>query len=81
LTEANTHGHYTLLINGKKVLEKAQLAEAVKSVERLSLRTGAYRNLPNRQTPNETNDPPLKGADEPCSPTTFFVDNVVIKSN
>jgi hypothetical protein len=31
LTEANTHGHYTLLINGKKVLEKAQLAEAVKS--------------------------------------------------
>ncbi|MDI9868974.1 hypothetical protein [Flectobacillus roseus] len=81
LTEANTHGHYTLLINGKKVLEKAQLAEAVKSVERLSLRTGAYRNFPNRQTPNETNDPPLKGADEPCSPTAFYVDNVVIKSN
>lgn len=81
LTEANTHGNYTLLINGKKVLEKAQLAEAVKSIERLSLRTGAFRNFPTRQTPNETNDPPLKGADEPCAPTMFYVDNVVVKIN
>lgn len=80
LTEANLHGQYSLLINGKKVLVNAQLAEAVQSIERLSLRTGAYRNLPNRQTPNETNDPPLAGADEPVKPALFYIDDVMIKS-
>lgn len=79
-TEANLKGKYSLYIDGKKVLEKAQLAEAVKSIERLSLRTGAYRNLPNRLTPNETNDPPLAGADEQVDPTIFYIDDVVIKS-
>ncbi|MBE9464302.1 hypothetical protein ACFP1I_06090 [Dyadobacter subterraneus] len=79
-TEANLTGQYSLAIDGKKVLEKAQLAEAVKSIERLSLRTGTYRNLPNRLTPNETNDPPLTGADEPVDPTIFYIDDVVIKS-
>ncbi|WP_229216083.1 hypothetical protein [Dyadobacter frigoris] len=79
-TEANLKGQYSLYIDGKKVLEKAQLAEAVKSIERLSLRTGTYRNLPNRLTPNETNDPPLAGADETVDPTIFYVDDVVIKS-
>ena len=80
LVQANLHGRYSLLIDGKKVLIDAQLAEAVKSVERLSLRTGAYRNLPNRQTPNETNDPPLAGADEPTKPTIFYIDDVEVKS-
>jgi hypothetical protein len=79
-TEANLNGQYSLYIDGKKVLEKAQLAEAVKSIERLSLRTGVYRNLPNRLTPNETNDPPLAGADEQADPVIFYVDDVVIKS-
>lgn len=79
-TYANLHGSYTLTIDGKKVLEKAQLAEAVKSIERLSVRTGPFRTTPNRQTPNETNDPPLKGADEPSAPTLFYLDNVQIKN-
>jgi hypothetical protein len=78
--DATLRGSYSLNIDGKKVLSQAQLAEAVKSVERLSLRTGPYRNLPNRQTPNETNDPPLPGADEPTNPTLFYVDEVKIKS-
>ncbi|PQA61005.1 sialidase/neuraminidase family protein [Siphonobacter curvatus] len=77
-TKAMPDGHYSVKVNGKTVLEKAQLAEAVKSIERLSLRTGPYRNLPNRQTPNETNDPPLPNADIPTSPTRFYLDEVVI---
>ncbi len=77
-TKATPEGHYSLNVNGKTVLEKAQLAEAVKSIERLSLRTGPYRNLPNRQTPNETNDSPLPNADIPTSPTRFYLDEVVI---
>lgn len=79
LAEANVYGSYSLKINNKTVLVNAQLAEAVKSVERLSLRTGAYRNFPTRQTPNETNDPPLKGADEPCLLTNFWIDDVFVK--
>ncbi len=78
--EANLHGRYSLVIDGKKVLSNAQLAEAVKSVERLSLCTGAYRDLPNRQTPNETHNPPLPGADEPTKPTIFYIDDVRLKA-
>jgi len=80
LTEANVHGHYSLLIDGKQVLVHAQLAEAVKSIERLSLRTGPYSEFPNRQTPNETKEPPLPGADDPSSPAIFYVDDVQIKA-
>ncbi|QKZ12138.1 hypothetical protein [Spirosoma sp. KUDC1026] len=79
--DARPDGKFDLAINGKKALTGAKLAEAVKSVERLSLRTGPYRNLPNRQTPNETNDPPLAGADEQASPTIFYVDDVRLKAS
>ena len=74
-----TGGSFDLAINGKKVVEKAALAEAVKSVERLSLRTGPYRDLPNRKTPNEDPHPPLAGADEPVATAIFFVDDVMVK--
>ncbi|OIN57778.1 hypothetical protein [Arsenicibacter rosenii] len=72
-------GWFDVIINGKKVVEHAALAEAVKSVERLSLRTGPYRDLPNRKTPNEEPHPPLAGADEPVTPAVFYVDDVVIR--
>jgi hypothetical protein len=78
--DASLQGSYDLLLNGKKVLEKAALAEAVKSVERLSLRTGPYRNLPTRTTPNEEPEPPLPGADDPVAPAVFYVDDVQVKS-
>lgn len=80
LLNASPKGDYSLIINGKKVLVHAELAEAVKSVERLSLRTGEFRNLPNRLTPNETNDPPLPGADESAKATIFYIDDVLLKS-
>lgn len=63
------------MIYGKKAL-----TEAVTSVERISFRTGAYRNTPNRTTPNQKEYPALEGADEKVTEATFFVDDVVISS-
>ncbi|GAB2778049.1 hypothetical protein GCM10027275_21670 [Rhabdobacter roseus] len=78
---ASLRGSYDLLIDGKEVLKGAALAEAVKSVERLSVRTGTYRDLPNRRTPNETPEPPLPGADEPVAASVFYVDDVQCKAS
>lgn len=55
------------------------ILHAVKEVERLSLRTGEYRELPNRQTPNQDPAPPLPGCDEPMRPSLYLVDNVSIR--
>lgn len=79
LVDANPYGTYSLWINGDQVLKDAQLAEAVKSVERISFRTGLYRNIPNRKTPNETPVPPLEGADEPVKMVQFYIDDLKVK--
>lgn len=76
---ASLNGFFNLSVNGDKVLTNAPLAEAVKSVERISFRTGAYRNLPTRTTPNETPEPPLRGADEKVAKAVFYVDDVTVK--
>ncbi len=81
VVKASPGGTYSVSVNDKPVLSNARLAEAVTSVERLSLRTGPYRNLPNRQTPNETNDPPLPGCDEQTAPTLFYIDDVRLSGN
>jgi hypothetical protein len=60
------------------MLSQAALAEAVKSVERLSFRTGPYRDIPNRTTPNEDPVPPLPGADEKVSKAIYYVDDVKV---
>ena len=44
--------------------------------ERLSLRTGEYRDLPNRNTPNQEKCPPLPGCDERIAPAMYIIDNV-----
>ena len=72
--DAKLFGSYSVAINGKKVLENAQLAEAVKSVERISFRTGQYRDTPNRKTPNQAPAPPLDGTDEPGTNARFYID-------
>ncbi|MEZ4901028.1 MAG: hypothetical protein R2822_04355 [Spirosomataceae bacterium] len=77
---AHLNGSFEVEINGKKVIEGAALAEAVKTVERLSLRTGTYRDLPNRKTLNEDPHPPLVGADETVTPAVFYIDDVVVKA-
>lgn len=72
-------GSFDCYLDGKKVLSGAALAEAVKSVERISFRTGAYRDIPHRTTPNETPEPPLPGADEKIKKAIFYIDDVVLK--
>ena len=76
---AKPFGSYALSVDGKELLNDAQLAESVLSVERISFRTGHYRDLPNRKTPNEVTLPPLHGADEKVALTKFYIDNVSIK--
>ena len=48
------------------------------AAERISLRTGTLRMLPNRNTPNQEACPPLPQCDERTTPTTVWVDNVRI---
>ncbi|MCY1723189.1 hypothetical protein OU798_22765 [Prolixibacteraceae bacterium Z1-6] len=72
---ARLYGNYSLFINGEPVLKDAELAEAVLSVERISFRTGEYRDIPNRKTPNEVIEPPLPGADEKVPLTKFYIDD------
>ena len=76
---AKPYGHFNISINGTQLLREAELAESVKSVERISFRTGPYRDLPNRKTPNQDPAPPLKGADEPVKMVRFYIDNVRVK--
>ena len=76
---ATPYGKYSIWIDGEKAVSDFGLAEAVKSVERISFRTGTYRNIPNRKTPNETPGPPLAGADEPVEESIFLLDNFSAK--
>lgn len=78
--DAMLKGSFDVSIDGKSLLKNAQLAEAVKSVERLSFYTGDYRNKPDRTTPNQKPAPPLSGADEPSPMAVYFIDNVDIVS-
>lgn len=80
--ELNTNGlgNYSLTINDELILEGIPSVVAVKSVERISFRTGAYRDLPNRQTPNEVPYSPLKGADKRQKLSRYYIDDIVISS-
>lgn len=69
-------GRYSLTINDNDLLKNESLATAVKAVERLSFRTGDYRNYPNRKTPNQIPAPPLQDADQPCPTAVFYLDDV-----
>ncbi|MCP4639889.1 MAG: hypothetical protein GY851_05625 [bacterium] len=71
--DATPFGSFDVAIDGKPVLQAAALAEAVKSVERISFRTGPYRSEPTRQTDNEKPHDPLPGADDPVPPALFNI--------
>ena len=79
--DATGLGRYQLKLNGRDVLSNASFREAVKSVERISFRTGEYCNLPNRLTPNQVPCPPLKGCDEKAAKQIYYIDNVNISRN
>ncbi|MBL3655780.1 hypothetical protein [Fulvivirga sediminis] len=73
-------GSYSVYVDDKLLAENLPAAMAVKSVERISFRTGSYRNTPDRSTPNETNDPPLPGADIRQKESKYLIDDVFISS-
>lgn len=52
---------------------------AVNKVERLSFRTGNYRIKPDRNTPNQTNTPPLDGCDNMTKRSAYSIDFVRVK--
>jgi hypothetical protein len=63
------------------VLAGAAFAEAAETVERLSFRTGPYRNEPTRQL--DRYDPSLKdlpGADDPVKEAQYFIDQVSVRT-
>jgi hypothetical protein len=78
--DASNLGSYSLLVNDTMVLENTPTVMAVKSLERLSFRTGAFRALPNRDTPNEDFHPPLRGADKKLNLSSYLIDDVFISS-
>lgn len=80
--EMNTSGlgSYSLFLNEEQVIKEAPTVMAVKSVERLSFRTGAYRDIPNRETPNEEKYPPLLNADEKQNKSSYLIDNVFVST-
>lgn len=74
--------HLNITINGDKIMingREASPLHAVKAVSRLSLRTGEWRNLPDRNTPNQTQQPPLPGCDDKAPRSAYLIDNVRIK--
>lgn len=77
--EASLSGQYSLWIDGNKVASEFKLAEAVKSVERVSFRTGQYRDIPNRKTPNEDVVPPVPGADDAVDEAIYLLDDFSAK--
>jgi hypothetical protein len=70
---------YSVSLNGDQVLEQGVFVNAVSSLERLSFRTGPYRDQPTRQTVNEEYHDPLPHADEQEPVTVYQIDDVLIQ--
>ena len=70
---------FNLAIDGSAALSDAPFAEAALTLERLSLRTGPYRNQPTRAL--DRYDPRLKdlsGADNAVDEAIFYLDDVSV---
>lgn len=80
--EAGQWKRVTIVVDGNTVNVEGVALEplhAVKSVERLSFRTGAYRELPDRNTPNQAPAPPLPGCDKKVAQSRYLIDRVTVK--
>jgi hypothetical protein len=73
--KAGKKGSYSLSIDGAEKIKEAAAAERVDTIQRISFRTGPYRDLPTRQTDNEAPHPDLPGADEPVPLAAFYVND------
>jgi hypothetical protein len=69
---------YTVSMNGN-ALTHAVFAEPASTLERLSFRTGPYRDHPTRQTVNEEYHDPLPHADEQNPVTIYHIDDVIVQ--
>jgi hypothetical protein len=78
--EAHPFGNYSLTVNDKSLVENENLVNAVKSVERISFRTGEYRNVPTRKSINETPHGPLEDGDDPVPTAVFYIDDLSVVS-
>jgi hypothetical protein len=72
-------GWFNLRLDGREVARGVTFAESVGSVERLSLRTGAFRTEPTRSTSRYGVMEDLAGADNPVAQVTYYIDDVVIE--
>lgn len=79
--EANAkREEYSVWIDGKPALTGARFAESVLSLERLSIRTGAYRPNPSRTTDPEKILTDLPNADDPVREAVFYIDDVTARA-
>lgn len=53
---------------------------AVNAVERISFRTGTWRNLPDRQTPNQEKQPPLPLCDERGNHSLYLLQHLQVNT-
>jgi hypothetical protein len=74
------HGRFDVSIDGKPLASATAFAEAVESVERISFRTGPYRDWPTFKT--STDDTPDRVSPNPDAPeplAVFHIDDVRIE--
>jgi hypothetical protein len=69
---------FDLSIDGRAVVQQAQFAESVASVERLSFRTGPYRTEPRRETDRYGFLGDLPKADDPVPIVVYYIDDLSI---
>lgn len=71
-------GKFSLHFDGRVVGPQVAFAESADTLERLSLRTGAFRTEPNRSMSRYGVMEDLAQADEPVTRATYYIDDVVI---
>lgn len=64
-------------VDGMNVLRGAEMLDAVEALERISLRTGAYRTSPTLRDP-KTPGEDLTGGDEPEPSATYYIDDLIV---
>jgi hypothetical protein len=70
--------HFDLLLDGRLVLEGAEMLDPVRSLERLSFRTGAFRESPTLRDPKSPGCDLPRG-DERLAEAAFFLDDVEVQ--
>lgn len=71
------NGRFSVAIDGRTVLEHAEMLESVEKLERLAFRTGPFRAEPLLRTP-QSPGADLPGADTRVAPAEFVVDDVTV---